>query len=157
MYSKSRREKGKILFVCIDIIIQQHRRRQRQRRRCRLSFDTVVIYFHLIRSFCENVWIEIWIENCYHKHIWLGLFLYARTQFAVNSTTENIINHFGTFSTFFSRIQCFSLAFFSCFAVFYSISFQSSFCQLVNLWCKRFLFIFFSIAFCRCDCRIGRE
>lgn len=32
------------------------------------------------------------------------------------------------------------------FAVFYSISFESSFCQLVNLWCKRFLFIFASLS-----------
>lgn len=109
-----------------SIRLHRHHHRRRKRRR-RLSFDTVVIhiFFLLFLSFircdsvavyvCVYVWIEIWIENCYHKHIWLGRFLYARTQFAVNSTTENIINHFGSFSACFFRspsISMFRLAFF---------------------------------------------
>lgn len=153
-----------------------HRRRKRRRCRCRrrLSFDTVVIYnfFSVACTFglflCRSlyVWIEIWIENCYHKHIWLGRFLYAWTQFAVNSTTKNIINHFGSFSVFSALFCSCSISilwsafvcvfFFWASPVFYSISFQSSFYQLVKLWCKRFLFIF-SIAFCRCDWRLGRD
>lgn len=162
---------------------------------------------YLSLSHFMRVEIEIWIENCYHKHIWLGLFLYARTQFAVNSITENIINHFGSFSLFFSHFQlpismcatfeqfqyiyiwrspslslCVLLqsfysttitgiggaAAFVVINVFYSISFSSSLCvfscQLVNLWCKRFLFIYYTFFsshfalrfFSVCDCRIGR-
>lgn len=122
-----------------------HRRRRWRRRRRRLSFDTVVIHWVFVRSCFFSHWlmlpnvcvrIEIWIENCYHKHIWLGLFLSARTQFAVNSITENIINHFGKFFCFFPISMCsaasynfflvLSLPLLS-FAVFYSISLQSSF------------------------------
>lgn len=149
-----------------------HRRRRWRRRRRRLSFDTVVIHWVFVRSCFFSHWlmlpnvcvrIEIWIENCYHKHIWLGLFLYAWTQFAVNSITENIINHFGKFFCF-SPISMCSAASYSFFCSFsFSLKFRRLllnfiavffFRQLVNLWCKRFLFIFPS-HFCRCDCRIG--
>lgn len=128
------------------IRLHRHHHRRRRKRRRRLSFDTVVIHSFFRRApslsqplcMCVYVWIEIWIENCYHKHIWLGRFLYARTQFAVNSTTKNIINHFGSFSTFFA------LTAFQCFGSFSAVTFLFFFIAELRL---RLLLNFISVFF----------
>lgn len=203
---------------------QQHRQWDRWRRK-RCFFAVIIVIVALVLtlssfralilfSLCNSVAlisyfyhclsveleIEIWLENCYHKHIWLGLFLLRSNAICCEQHNRK---HYKSFWKFFccffllplplSRLQFNVLrsssfntytyifyVFFSLFcqryfrrdhfssssSQFHSAVFFVFSCQLVKLWCKRFLFIylfiffilhrFFFLCCCQCDWRIGR-